>query len=540
LRSEIEALSQQIITEAFKHSGLPGKLFLNVSPKALAQQNGHGDPLVGHLKGLELPPDRVIIEITENEPTLDFAVMRRAISHYRDLGFGIAIDDLGEGFASLRLWSELHPEYVKLDMHFTQGVSQDPLKLQFVKAIQQIAQTCGARVIAEGIETEADLRVMRDLGIAYGQGYFIGRASVNPPTEIAAQARRALMRSGIAVYPDIGRYLGRKVTLHRLVLEVEPVSPTDDNDIVYARFDGNTDLLMVPVVTEGKPLGLIHRHHLIDRFARPYRRELYARRACTTFMDSAPLVVDVNMSIHELSALVVESDHRQLSEGFIITEHGRYLGIGKGHDLMREITQMQITAARYANPLTLLPGNVPITEHMGRLLEAGEVFCVCHCDLDNFKPYNDMFGYHKGDDVILLTARVLQACCDAEYDFLGHVGGDDFILLFQSPNWEARCTQVLSEFENALRAILPEEAGARGGFQSEDRRGQQVFYPFPTLSIGAVLVERNTQASHLEVSAAAAEAKRQAKRTAGNSLFVERRQPAWNATSQRHARAETA
>jgi diguanylate cyclase (GGDEF)-like protein len=234
----------------------------------------------------------------------------------------------------------------------------------------------------------------------------------------------------------------------------------------------------------------------------------------------------------------VEAGRRKRVDGFIITDAGRYLGVGQVHDLMREITQMQIHAARYANPLTLLPGNVPTTEHMARLLEAREVFCVSHCDLDNFKPYNDVFGYSKGDDIILLTAQVLQSCCDAEYDFLGHIGGDDFILLFQSPDWEARCLRALRNFEQALRVIVPIDDASGRGFFSEDRRGERVFYPFPTLSIGAVLIETGAQPTHLEVSAAAAEAKKQAKRTAGNSLFVERRQPAWSVGARRHGAAE--
>jgi diguanylate cyclase (GGDEF)-like protein len=524
LGAELERLSQLVVITTFSQLGLPGKLFLNVSPSVFTGQNGDGgDPLPASLARLGLPPERVIIELTENEPTLDFTVMRRATDHYRALGFEVAIDDLGEGFASLRLWSELHPEFVKLDMHFTQGVSQDPLKLQFVKAVQQIAETCGTRVIAEGIETKADLRVIRDLGIAYGQGYFFARPSATPAVEIPLVARQALVDFGIAVYPEIGRSGGRKVTLHRLLLEVEPVAPDHENEAVYTRFDANPELGALPVVRDGVPVGLINRHNLIDRFARPFRRELYGRRPCSMFMDAEPLTVDVDMSIQELSAKVVEADRRHLASGFIITDQGRYLGVATGHDLIREITLMQLTAARYANPLTLLPGNVPITEHLGRLLEAEAPFSACHCDLDNFKPYNDVYGYQKGDDIIVLAARVLSGACDPEHDFIGHVGGDDFILLFQSPDWERRCEAALDQFGAAIRSVIGEEGSRHGGFASEDRRGEPVFYSYPTLSIGAVAVEPGSVQSHLDVSSAAAEAKRQAKRIAGNSLFIERR-----------------
>ena len=86
-------------------------------------------------------------------------------------------------------------------------------------------------------------------------------------------------------------------------------------------------------------------------------------------MDKTTLIVESTISFHELSALITQMEPHHLSHGFIITDHGKYLGLGSGHALLREITEMQISAASYANPLTLLPGNVPINEHIDRMLE---------------------------------------------------------------------------------------------------------------------------------------------------------------------------
>src|SRR5262249_43167131 len=106
LEREIEHLSRQVVVETFVGMKLPGKLFLNVSPDVLAQSPAeHGD-LAVYVKNIGLSPEQVIIELTENQPTYDLARMREAILYYRGLGFEVAIDDLGEGFSSLRLWSE--------------------------------------------------------------------------------------------------------------------------------------------------------------------------------------------------------------------------------------------------------------------------------------------------------------------------------------------------------------------------------------------------------------------------------------------------
>jgi len=522
MRAHAELLAQEVVVEKFVSGRLPGKLFLNVSPATLAGHDGRGYLLLMQLRRLRVPAGRVVIELTENQPTTNFDLMRTAMAHFRSLGFEVAIDDLGEGFSSLRLWSELHPEYVKLDMHFTQGISQEPLKFEFVKAIQQIANSCGTRVIAEGVESAADLRLLRDLGVPYAQGYIIARPSADA-LSISLEARHALAGSRIAVYPELGRGVGRSATARKLLLEIAPATSQTTNEAAFARFDANTELVSLPVVDDGRTIGLVSRSALIDGFARPYRRELYGRRSCTMFMDENPVVVDADMTLQEISTLLAESDGRHLANGFIITHRGTYLGMGTGRDLIREITQMQMTAARYANPLTLLPGNVPIAEHLARLLDSRGSFCACHCDLDNFKPYNDVYGYHQGDAVIRLTAEVLAAVCEPESDFLGHIGGDDFFIVFQSVDWQARCERALQAFGDRMERLLTVEERLAGGYMSEDRRGEPLFFSFPTLSIGVVVVDAATSATHIDISTAAADAKRHAKRVSGNSLFVDRR-----------------
>src|SRR5262249_46978925 len=144
----------------------------------------------------------------------------------------------------------------------------------------------------------------------------------------------------------------------------------------------------------------------IELFVRPYYRELHGRKPCTMYMEPQPLVVDRKVTIQQLSQLLVESDQRHLSQGFIIIDDGRYAGFGTSGDLIREVTRLQMEAARYANPLTMLPGNVPINEHIERLLDAKVGFTAAYCDLNHFKAFNDAYGYSMGDEMIKLTANV--------------------------------------------------------------------------------------------------------------------------------------
>lgn len=510
----LERLCREVVIEAFARQQLEGRLFLNVSPDVLLQDDEPA--LLPLMAAAGLDPRRVIIELTEHRPLYDYAALQAAIAHYRALGFSIAIDDLGEGFFSLRLWSELRPEFVKIDRHFVQNLHQDPLKAQFLRSIQQIAANAGCRVIAEGIEIPAELQLVRELGISLGQGYVFARPGPTPPSSLPA-AVLSLLQPAV---PGDGKI--RQADAERLLQAVPPVEPATPCHLVYRLFCDQPQLQAIAVVDDGLPVGLIPRRAFIETFARPFNHELFDKKPCRLLMDQRPLVVDKNLPLQMLSGMVVTTNRASLGDGFIITERGRYLGLGSGHDLMRELTEIQITAARYANPITLLPGNVPINEQMEALLAAGQPFHACYCDLDHFKPLNDVYGYRVGDEVIRLTGRLLEGLADPQQDFVGHVGGDDFILLLPGVDALQLCRRAIEQFGLLLRPLLLPEHVAAGGFVAEDRRGQQLFHPLVRLSIGVVRVMPGQFLSHHDISRAMSEAKAQAK--AGDGLFIDRRQ----------------
>ena len=523
-RRVLERACRETIFRDFARLNLPGKLFINSSPDSLEDEsflNGSTE----FLARLGLNPTRVVIEITENQQIDNFPGIHRATTQLREQGYQIAIDDLGEGFANLRMWSEIHPDYVKIDRHFIDGIAEDSLKHHFVKAMQSLAESCSATIVAEGIESEADCLAVRDLGIACGQGYLIATPVSDPRKFPSEKLVQTIKQKNIIVFPNASTLAGN-TTVRRLTVAVEPVTPETHNDEVYRRFDDNPELMSMPVVSDETPIGLINRHDMVDRMARPFHRELYGRKPCVQFMDPSPLCIDETATIQDAALIVSRSARRHIYDGFIVTRDGRYSGIGSAHDLMGMITEMQIQAARYANPLTQLPGSVPINEHIDRLLERRVGFHACYFDIDCFKPFNDVFGYRKGDDIIVLLARILTDIINPQADFCGHIGGDDFMVLFQSADWENRCREALQRFDVRIQEFVSPELLTDNGYFAENRRGQMDFHTLPCLSIGAVHIPGNEMfESHREVSAAAAEAKKNAKKTIGSSLFIERRKP---------------
>jgi len=520
LRAEIELLCIETIIADFARMKLDANLFINLSPRFLNGVAPTLDRLQQILETYQVPPDRIIIELTEDSNPDEMADLGDCLKRYRETGLRFALDDLGEGYSSLRRWSEHRPHYVKIDKHFTSGINQDPVKLQFVRSLQQIAVNSGAKLIAEGIETRAEFAVMRELGIGFGQGYFIARPSSSTPG-ISIEALDAIKTSAVSRSHGATTFL---IQTSKLLIEAPCLAPGDTNETALEFFKTRPQLHAIAVVENDRPIGLINRYSLVDHFSRVYVRELHGRRPCTQFMDSSPLIVDKATPVEELSKLVIHKGKATFTDGFIITDSGQYLGLGSGYDLMEVIMQLQVAAARYSNPLTLLPGNVPVNSHIQQLLDDATPFWAAYCDLDNFKPFNDIYGYDLGDEIILLLSSILKVEVDTSRDFLGHIGGDDFFILFRSEDWERRCQSILDQLAMRSRSLYQLSHLNEGGYYSEDRCGRTVFHPLPSLSIGVVPVDPKSYHSHHEVAGAATVAKKQAKKMSGNSLFVERRQ----------------
>jgi EAL domain-containing protein (putative c-di-GMP-specific phosphodiesterase class I)/GGDEF domain-containing protein len=522
LTIELEIECVRLSLRAWAQREGQGQLFLNLSAgalvTALAQQDL--DVIMNLSRNALVTAGGVVIELTEHEHVRDVDALAAAVTRLRRHRVRFALDDFGDGRSSLSLWSELKTEFVKIDKYFTKDLHRHPEKVQTLRALRQISETLSATLVAEGIETADDLRIVRDLGIGLGQGWALGRPQAQPLAAIPAEALGVIASKAIAVFPERRRATQHRATARSLMHDVEPAAPATLNEELFARFNDDETLLAVAIVDNETPVGLISRQRFLDRYAKPFVRELYGRHACTLFANLTPKLVELDAGIDELTAVLTSDDQRYLSEGFVITEGGHYRGLGHGEALVRTVTESRIEAARHANPLTLLPGNIPLTQHIQRLQLSGSEFVACYSDLNQFKPFNDQYGYWRGDEMIQLAAKCIAAHVDARRDFVGHVGGDDFVVLFQSDDWDLRCHAIVDSFNDLAKGLFDSEALAAGGLMAEDRYGHMHFHPLTTMSIGAVRVWGHPGNSGPEdVANAAARAKRLAKRN-GLGVYV--------------------
>jgi len=508
---EVECVNRAMA--AWSAGDRSGRLFLNFSAGALVRTvTEHGiEDVTSIARACGIAPSSLVVELTEHEQVRDPAALLEVCEMLRRHGVGIALDDFGDGRSSLRLWSELKPDLVKIDKYFLKDLARHGDKLQTLRALLQIAETFGSRLVAEGLEGAEELRLARDLGIRYGQGWALGRPAPAPVERVLAEAREVLTSRDIAVFPELKRASNGNYTASSLLIAAPAVRTDSTHDEVYALLCERDALHALAVVENDRPVALIDRSQFIASYARPYFKELYGNKPCTMFASLAPLTVELHTSIEELTSVLTSGDQRYLTEGYILTEGGRYRGLGTGQQLVRAVTEARIEAARHANPLTFLPGNIPISDHIERLLASGRDFVAAYADLNHFKPYNDQYGYWRGDEMIRLVARVLLGHCDAKRDFVGHVGGDDFVVLFQSSDWLDRCERSVAAFNELARSLFDPQALAAGGIHAEDRHGDMRFHPCTTLCVGAVQIQPGRFEHAEDVASAAAAAKREAK-----------------------------
>lgn len=181
---------------------------------------------------------------------------------------------------------------------------------------------------------------------------------------------------------------------------------------------------------------------------------------------------------------------------------------------------------RRVSPLTGLPGNVQIQAEMKKRFSLKETFAMIYIDLDNFKAYNDIYGFLKGDQIIKFTAKtILKNVHTDEYEdsFVGHIGGDDFVAIVSETDYERICQNIITDFDSNVSKFFTEDDVNRGYFEVANRKGIMEQFPLTSISIGVVEVEVGRFANVLEIGEAGASVKHLAKTIQGSTYVIDRR-----------------
>lgn len=497
-------------------------LYVNVCPESLMYQDVCGD--IGCSSALEslLRHGKIVLEITEQEAIRNYDLFKESIERYRSMGFKIAIDDFGAGYGGLKMLSIINPDFVKIDQHFIANIHQDSFKYNLVDAIATVCQKLGITLIAEGIEHLDELEVVRGFGIELLQGFYLQRPQPHLSENVVALPN---MDEG-----PVGNEFDVPVVIAELCQESLVLSPEDEVMAAYLHFMENKSSRSIPIVENGRVKGVLSRSRFLEtHMVGPlgYGFALSKHRVVADILAGDFLLVDGNMAIENVILLVQGRTETFLYDDICVLRNGYYHGIVGIYALLEATNQRNIQLARGANPLTGLPGNEFIQRTISRFIADKIPFDTCYIDIDHFKPYNDYYGFEKGDSVIRELAEIVVEVIkpeESQLGFVGHIGGDDFIAITRVNGSYVACQEIIAAFE-LKRATFHAPADLENdGYLAVNRQGIETKIPLLSISIGIInSADCLHLGSYAELSGLASEVKRFAKAIDGSSIFQNRR-----------------
>jgi diguanylate cyclase (GGDEF)-like protein len=180
------------------------------------------------------------------------------------------------------------------------------------------------------------------------------------------------------------------------------------------------------------------------------------------------------------------------------------------------------------NPLTRLPGNIAIIKQIQKRLDAGEIFALAYADLDYFKPFNDKYGFSRGDEVLKMLGRLIMNTVKARQphgSFVGHIGGDDFVFITEAEHAEETAAEIIENFKRIIPTFYDSDDRAKGHIESVDREGLKRIFPMIGLSIGMAHNKAKKFSHYGEMAEVASEMKKYAKCAGGACCKIDQRQP---------------
>ncbi|MBF0458635.1 MAG: EAL and GGDEF domain-containing protein [Nitrospirae bacterium] len=499
-------------------------LFINICPETIMDNPGWCEITDHYIREWGLSKDKIVLEITEESAIENYSAFNKVVSKFRETGYKIAIDDFGVGYGGLKMLSIIEPDFVKIDRHFISDVDKALIKHNLVDAVTTVCHRLGIKVIAEGIETEDELKHIMNMDIELLQGFYLQR----PDPGLVSQVRTEISTLR-RKRPDNHCKFPDTIFIGDIAIKKNYLLP--DSSLMGA-FDilmRNIDYRCMPVIDGERIIGMVNRQRFLENQMLGkcgYGTALNHRKKVKDLMETQFLTVEGNVSIEDAAHMIKLRKVEYLYDDISVTRNGIYIGSVTISELLAAVTEKSISLAKNANPLTGLPGNKSIFDEINKRLTQNIHFDICYIDLDHFKPYNDNYGFEKGDAVIKTLGMVIEESAQRlhhDFNFVGHIGGDDFILLTHPNMSMPICNLLIDSFKATLREFHGEADYATGYYESVNRKGQPERYDLLSLSIGVVSTEVYKIESFAQLASLATDVKKAAKSERGFSIVRDKR-----------------
>lgn len=496
-------------------------LFINVDPHIFKDDKFKKGFTKEFLAQHDMSPECIIFEITEKTCIEDYKSFRAALNNYIDQGYKIAIDDAGSGYSGLKMLTETKPHYVKIDMDLIRNINEDTFKQALLECFVKLSEVTNMNLIAEGIETEKELVTLINLGVYAGQGYFISRPAatfLDTPDNV---------KNLILKHNKIKNHSSSSLTSSC----IGAIARTDRTFDIYTpcrdikEYFDTTDITGACILANGFPVGLVMKHNLDSMLATQFGVAVFTKRPVSLVMNAYPMIVDYFTPVREVSRLAMQRETENIYDYIIVTKNSRYYGVVTIRSLLNYTSMLECNYARQLNPLTELPGNSMIQASINDLINTGDNCCLLYLDLDNFKVYNDTYGFENGDKVLKYTAQLIQSETKSHLpysSFVGHIGGDDFVCILHSSlqNCEILCMDIISKFDNEILNFFNEHDRNNGYMLGIDRQGRENTFSLTSLSIAGIYGSLGGFPNAEEVALLMASIKKEAKDVNGSYCII--------------------
>lgn len=492
------------------------KLFLNVDPNIINDERFQAGMTFRYLDRYNIGPEAIVLEVCERSNIKEIHLFQKVINHYEKQDYQIAIDDFGKGYADFNRLFFLHPKYVKLDISMIRNIDTDTVKHSLVEGMVKFCHSENIRLIAEGIETKEELTQLIRLGIDYGQGYFLAKPS-EKIQEIPASVRNTILNEKKVSKPEhpqhtfFGNVGSICQKLGTTTCDTKAVA-------VYEYMQKQPEITEICIVDhEQRVCGLLTKQHINEYFGGRYGYSLYSKYTVGELFKQDYLEVEARMPIEVVSRLALIRPKNRLYDAIVVSNNGFYAGIVTVKDLLEASVSIQVERAMDTNPLTHLPGNIQIERMISNHLFSKEKFSILYLDLDNFKSYNDAYGFENGDIMIKAIAKCMEDSCQNN-EFIGHVGGDDFVIISNDYNLEEVFQHIIYRFQFCLKDLYSEEDYRNGEIHSQNRQGEPETFPLASVSGALFTNEKISVQSLNDFSYKIALTKKMSKKHTGNYL----------------------
>lgn len=499
---------------AAAHPGGFGRLYFNIDNRLFDEDNV-ATAIVEQIRETGFPLSRIVLELSELHPIPEEAYATRQIPRIRAAGAFVALDDFGAGHSSIRALYRSGIDVLKIDRYFVDGIDRAARKRLFITNLVRTAHALGLRVIAEGVETEHEFYALRDAGCDLVQGYLIARPQA---LDTVPAGRPAIIDT--LLLGDRRAAGSEEAALRDRIRIIDPIRRETPAMDVLQRFRSDKELSYLPVVgSRSEPLGLLLERDLKEYVYSPYGIALLTNATYTQelyqYVRRVP-VVRPETPVERILEVYALSDE---APAVIVADRGRYAGVLESRALLELVHEREVALARDENPLTGLSGNARVTSYVMDAMEpTTRPRLLAYFDFDNFKPFNDAYGFRIGDRVIQLFASMLRQ----EYEmhgFVGHVGGDDFFVGLETsePMSEyAAIERLQRRFRDEVRSYYGDEDRSRGYIAARNRAGIMARFPLLTVSAAILVVPPSGEATSVAGALAAiAQLKHASKRVSG-------------------------